>query len=49
MIKVKIEKDKSIQSVVIKGHAMYDEMGKDNVCAGVSAIKITTINGNLKI
>ncbi len=49
MIKVKIEKEKSIQRIVIKGHAMYDEMGKDIVCAGVSAIITTTINGILKI
>lgn len=40
MIKVEIENNK----VEIKGHANYDDYGKDIVCASVSSIVITTIN-----
>ena len=39
MIKVNIE-DKLI---TIKGHANYDDKGKDIVCASVSSIVITTL------
>lgn len=41
MIKVDLTKENEI---VIKGHANYDEIGKDIVCASVSSIVITTIN-----
>ncbi len=40
MIKVEIENNK----IEIKGHANYDDYGKDIVCASVSSIIITTIN-----
>lgn len=40
MIKVEIENNK----IEIKGHANYDDYGKDIVCASVSSIAITTIN-----
>ena len=40
MIKVEIENNK----IEIKGHAHYDDYGKDIVCASVSSIVITTIN-----
>lgn len=40
MIKVEIENNK----IEIKGHANYDDYGKDTVCASVSSIVITTIN-----
>lgn len=40
MIKVEIENNK----IEIKGHANYDDYGKDIVCASVSSILITTIN-----
>lgn len=40
MIKVEIENNK----IEIKGHAYYDDYGKDIVCASVSSIVITTIN-----
>ncbi len=40
MIKVSIKEDK----ILIKGHAMFDDFGKDIVCASVSSIAITTIN-----
>ena len=45
MIKVVIEKDK----IDVKGHANYDEFGKDIVCASVSSIVITTINAIVEI
>lgn len=50
MIKVYLEKkENKIHKITIKGHALYDDFGKDIVCAGVSSILITTINGILKI
>ena len=48
MIKVSIKKENErIKEVVIKGHALYDTLGKDIVCAAVSSIVITTVNGIL--
>lgn len=44
MIKVNIDNNK----IEILGHAMYDDFGKDIVCAGVSSIVITTINSILR-
>ena len=45
MIKIKIKKDsEKIKEVEIKGHALYDNYGKDIVCAAVSSIVITTVN-----
>ena len=41
MIKVEVSKDK----INILGHAMYDDYGKDIVCAAVSSIVITTVEG----
>lgn len=49
MIKIKIYKKDKIDCVVIKGHAKYDDFGKDIVCASVSSIVITTINAILKV
>ena len=40
MIKVKVENDK----ISILGHALYDDYGRDIVCASASSIVITTIN-----
>lgn len=40
MIKVKISKN----HIEISGHAMYDDYGKDIVCASVSSIVITSVN-----
>lgn len=40
MIKVKVESDK----ISILGHALYDDYGRDIVCASASSIVITTIN-----
>ena len=48
MIKIDIKKVKgNISSVCLTGHAMYDDFGKDIVCAGVSSILTTTVNGIL--
>ncbi len=44
MIKVKIEKKDYIEKIEIKGHANFNEHGKDIVCASVSSILITTVN-----
>jgi len=45
MIKVEIENNK----IEIKGHANYDDYGKDIVCASVSSIVITTINAIIEL
>ena len=45
MIKVSIKKDK----IVISGHALYDNPGKDIVCSSASSIVTTTINGIISI
>lgn len=45
MIKIKLSKN----HIEISGHALYDDYGKDIVCASVSSIVITTINGILSI
>ena len=42
-----VEKSKS--KISIKGHALYDDFGRDIVCSAVSSIVITTINGILGI
>ena len=50
MIKVKVVKDNDlIKEIKIKGHAGYDEYGKDMVCASVSSIVTTTVNGLLHL
>lgn len=33
--------------VEIKGHAMYDDFGKDIVCSGISSIVTTSVNAIL--
>ncbi len=49
MIIVKISKENNnIKSILFKGHALYDDYGKDIVCAGASSILITTVNAILK-
>jgi len=42
-----VTRKKSVIS--IKGHALYDDYGKDIVCSAVSSIVITTINGIIDI
>lgn len=49
MVKVEILKEKNIKEVWIKGHALYDDYGKDIVCASISSIVITTVNAILRI
>ena len=45
MIKVVLDNNK----IEVKGHAGYDDFGKDIVCASVSSIVITTVNDILDI
>ena len=45
MIKISVKE----KQIIIKGHANYDELGKDIVCASVSSMVITTVNAILKI
>ncbi len=46
MINCKIKrKDGRISSVTIAGHSGYDIIGYDIVCAAVSALSITVLNG----
>jgi uncharacterized protein YsxB (DUF464 family) len=45
MIKVEVSKD----CISISGHANFDDYGKDIVCAAVSSVVLTTINGILLI
>ena len=50
MINVKIEKEKAkYKKITILVHAMYDDYGKDIVCAAVSSIVTTTVNGILAL
>ena len=50
MIKVKLTRDSDkIKKITIKGHALYDDFGKDIVCAAVSSTVITSINASLLI
>jgi len=50
MIHIKITKNKNfIKKAELLGHANFADYGKDIVCAGVSSILTTTINGILRI
>lgn len=50
MIKVKVLSEKGkLKQISILDHAMYDQYGKDIVCAAVSSTVITTVNGIMKI
>ena len=49
MIKVVIKETDKINSIEISGHSGYKEAGADIVCASVSSICITTVNGILNI
>ena len=40
-----IQVEKKENSILITGHALFDDYGKDIVCSAVSSIVITTING----
>ena len=41
--------EKSKKNISIKGHALYNDFGRDIVCSAVSSIVITSINGILGI
>jgi len=50
MIKVKLTRNSGIiKHIAIRGHALYDDFGKDIVCAAVSSTIITSINASLLI
>ena len=49
MIKVSVEKDNSFKKVIRDGHALYDDFGKDIVCAATSSIVTTTVNAILSL
>ena len=50
MIRIKVtNKNNIIKKVTVTGHAMYDDYGKDIVCAAVSATYLCTINAILRI
>ena len=49
MIKVIIKKNDGISNITIKGHANYEDYGKDIVCAAVSSISITACNSILAL
>lgn len=50
MIKVNIKKDMTgIEKVRLSGHANYSEYGTDIVCAAVSSIVTTSVNGIVSI
>lgn len=50
MVKIYVEESsKVITSITLKGHANYDTFGKDIVCASISSIVTTSINGILKL
>lgn len=44
-----LKRRKHLKQITLNGHALFDDYGKDIVCAGVSAILTTTINGILRI
>ena len=46
MIQVQVYKEaRKYKKIVILGHAMYDNYGKDIVCSACSSIVTTTVNG----
>lgn len=48
MLNIKYNKiNNIIENISLKGHAQYDVIGKDIVCAAASSIYITTINAIL--
>ena len=50
MIRIKIQTNQGkFKKITFSGHALYADYGKDIVCAGVSSILTTTINGILRI
>ncbi|MBP3920018.1 MAG: ribosomal-processing cysteine protease Prp [Bacilli bacterium] len=50
MIKIYLKYNNNlIDSIKIKGHAMYAPYGKDIVCASVSSIVITSVNAIIRL
>lgn len=50
MIKIKVtSKQGALKQISISGHALYDDYGKDIVCAAVSSSVITTVNGIMNL
>lgn len=50
MIKVTLKKENdNIKKIIIKGHALYDDYGKDIVCSAVSSVVITSVNALISI
>lgn len=50
MISVKVNKENAkYKKILVLGHAMYDDYGKDIVCSACSSIVTTTINGILAL
>lgn len=50
MIRIRIVKSNNlIKKITIKGHANYEEYGKDIVCAAVSATYLCTVNACIYI
>ena len=50
MIKINLKyNNELIESVDVCGHALYDDYGKDIVCASVSSIIITTVNSIIRL
>lgn len=50
MIRINIvQENNKIKQITLKGHANYDDYGKDIVCAAVSATYLCTINSILAI
>ena len=50
MIKVNVKRQNNkVYEIVIKGHAGYDDAGKDIVCAAVSSMAICTVNGIIRL
>ncbi len=48
MITIHLKKEQEfLKQIILKGHAEYDDYGKDIVCAGVSSILTTTVNAIL--
>ena len=38
-----IQKENELEQIKLKGHAMYDDYGKDIVCAGVTALTMSLV------
>ena len=50
MIKVNIKnRNGNVYEIVVKGHAGYDDFGKDIVCAAVSTMMITAVNNIISL